>query len=73
MSGFFAVRREVIDRWAPDLSAIGFKLLLDIVLTAGPCLRVRELPLRFSVRHNGESKLSPRVAWDYAIDVPPVF
>jgi dolichol-phosphate mannosyltransferase len=67
MSGFFALRREVIDRWAPDLSAIGFKVLLDIVLTAGPGLRVREVPLRFALRHQGESKLSPRVAWDYAM------
>jgi dolichol-phosphate mannosyltransferase len=67
MSGFFALRREVIDRWAPELSAIGFKVLLDIVLTAGPGLRVIELPLAFGVRHAGESKLSPRVAWDYAM------
>ncbi|WP_253716829.1 glycosyltransferase family 2 protein [Sphingomonas sp. AP4-R1] len=67
MSGFFALRREVIDRCAPDLSAIGFKVMLDIVLTAGPSLRIRELPLLFSLRENGESKLSPRVAWDYVM------
>jgi dolichol-phosphate mannosyltransferase len=67
MSGFFAVRREVIDRLAPKLSAIGFKVMLDIVLTAGPSLRVRELPLQFAPRANGESKLSSRAAWDYAM------
>ncbi|PZU09822.1 glycosyltransferase family 2 protein [Sphingomonas sp.] len=67
MSGFFALRREVIDRWAPELSAIGFKVLLDIVLTAGPSLRIRELPLRFSTRRHGESKLSLRVTWDYGM------
>lgn len=67
MSGYFAVRREVVDRVAPQLSGIGFKLLLDIVLSAGPSLRVREIPLTFGFRAHGESKLSPRVIWDYCM------
>jgi dolichol-phosphate mannosyltransferase len=67
MSGFFAIRRDVIDRWAPKLSAIGFKILLDIAMTAGPGLRIREVPLRFATRQEGASKLSPGVAWDFAM------
>ena len=67
MSGYFAVRREVIDRVAPRLSGIGFKILLDIVLSAGAELRVREIPLSFGFRAHGESKLSPRVIWDYCM------
>ncbi len=67
MSGYFAVRREVIDRVAPQLSGIGFKILLDIVLNAGAGLRVREIPLTFGFRAHGESKLSPRVIWDYCM------
>lgn len=64
MSGYFAVRREVIDRVAPHLAGVGFKLLLDILLAA-PDLRVRELPLAFGQRERGESKFSPRIVWDY--------
>ncbi|MEG3088799.1 glycosyltransferase [Sphingomonas sp. PB4P5] len=67
MSGFFAIRREVIDRWAPSLSGIGFKILLDLAMTAGPGLRIREVPLRFACRQEGASKLSAAVAWDYAM------
>lgn len=66
MSGYFAVRREVIDRVAPHLVGLGFKLLLDIMLAA-PDLRVRELPFAFGVRTYGESKFSPRVVWDYGV------
>jgi dolichol-phosphate mannosyltransferase len=66
MSGYFAVRREVIDRAAPLLVGLGFKLLLDILLAA-PDLRVRELPLASDFRTRGESKFSPRVVWDYGV------
>ena len=67
MSGFFALRRDVVDRWAPNLSGIGFKILLDVAMTAGPGLRIREVPLRFASRQEGASKLSAGVAWDYAM------
>ncbi len=67
MSGFFAIRRKIIDQLAPDLSAVGFKILLDIAMTAGPDLRVEEVPLRFACRQEGSSKLSVGVAWDYAM------
>jgi len=65
-SGYFAIRREVIDRVAPHLIGLGFKLLLDILLAA-PDLRVRELPFALGVRTCGESKFSPRVVWDYGL------
>jgi len=67
MSGYFAVRREVFERLAPDLSGVGFKILLDMVLAAGPGLRVREVPLTFGYRVAGEGKLSPKVVWDFAM------
>jgi len=66
MSGYFAIRREVIDRVAPRLVGLGFKLLLDILLAA-PDLRVRELPFASGLRARGESKFSPRIVWDYGV------
>src|SRR5580704_8835627 len=50
MSGFFMLRRDVIERLAPKLSTQGFKLLLDIVVTAGDTVRIIELPYQFRER-----------------------
>lgn len=65
MSGFFMIRRAVVEELAPSLSAQGFKILLDIVATARGALRVAELPFIFRERLNGESKLDSRVALDF--------
>jgi dolichol-phosphate mannosyltransferase len=66
MSGYFLIRREVFDEVAPTLSKEGFKILLDIIVTAtrvrrrtgGTPLRVSEVPYVFRPRHAGESKMS---------------
>jgi dolichol-phosphate mannosyltransferase len=51
----------------PRLSAIGFKILLDIFASSPRPLKFRELPFRFRNRHAGESKLDTQVAWDYVM------
>jgi dolichol-phosphate mannosyltransferase len=61
MSGYFAMRRELFDRLAPRLSGQGFKILLDLLLSAPTALRVAEIPLRFQPRLAGESKLDALV------------
>ena len=65
MSGFFMVRVATFERFAHRLSGIGFKILLDIVLSAGPGLRIGEVPYRFRVREHGESKLDVMVGLEY--------
>jgi dolichol-phosphate mannosyltransferase len=65
MSGFFMLRRELVEEIAPRLSTQGFKILLDIVVTAGERLRIAELPYAFRGRLHGESKLDAGVALDY--------
>jgi dolichol-phosphate mannosyltransferase len=65
MSGYFMVRVTAFERFAHRLSAIGFKILLDIVLSAGPCLRIGEVPYRFRLREHGESKLDVLVGLEY--------
>jgi dolichol-phosphate mannosyltransferase len=57
MSGFFVIRRDAFESVARRLSGIGFKILLDIVLSARGALRVAEIPYRFRPREHGESKL----------------
>ncbi len=65
MSGFFMVRFTAFERFAHRLSAIGFKILLDIVLSAGPDLRIGEVGYRFRQREHGESKLDVMVGLEY--------
>jgi dolichol-phosphate mannosyltransferase len=65
MSGFFIVRLATFEQFAHRLSGIGFKILLDIVLSAGPALRIGEVPYRFGQREHGESKLDIVVGLEY--------
>ena len=69
MSGFFMVRRDLFLEIAPRLSALGFKILLDIVLTAGRPLKVAEVSYTFRPRHAGESKLDSAVALDFLLQI----
>jgi dolichol-phosphate mannosyltransferase len=65
MSGFFMIRRDVVEKVAPRLSSQGFKILLDIVASAQGHLRTRECEYDFGCRHTGESKLDALVALEY--------
>jgi dolichol-phosphate mannosyltransferase len=68
MSGFFLMRREVFDEVAPTLSRDGFKILLDIIVSATRFrsrhdrdLAISEVPYTFRERHAGESKMNPLI------------
>lgn len=65
MSGFFLLRADQLRGQAGNLSGIGFKIMLDILATAEPRLRVKEVPLKFAERLSGESKLDHGVALDF--------
>jgi len=65
MSGFFMVRREAFDGAVRQMSALGFKILIDLLASSTVPLRVRELPYQFRPRVAGESKLDSQVAWEY--------
>ena len=65
MSGFFMLRREVLEGALRRLSGQGFKILLDILASSPRPLQFRELPYEFRERQHGESKLDTRVAWEY--------
>src|SRR6266851_10503220 len=65
MSGFFMLRRDVLEGALRRLSGHGFKILLDILVSSPRSLRLRELPYEFRKRQRGESKLDTLVAWEY--------
>ncbi len=67
MSGFFMLRRDLFDRVVRRLSAVGFKILLDILASSEEPLRVQEFPYHFRERLRGQSKLDTMVVWEYAL------
>jgi dolichol-phosphate mannosyltransferase len=67
MSGFFMLRREVFVAANRKLSAIGFKLLVDLFASSPRPLTFRELPYRFRTRRAGVSKLDSAVASDFGL------
>src|SRR5580658_6530061 len=61
MSGFFMLRRTLFEDLATQLTGQGFKILLDLILSAPTPLRVKEVPAAFHERAAGESKLDAQV------------
>ena len=65
MSGFFAIRRAVFEETVRKMTGKGFKILLDLVLSAGRPLKSKEFSYQFRTRQHGESKLDIVVAFEY--------
>jgi len=64
MSGFFAVRRDKL--LAVDPTAAGFKIAIEVLAVGGDALRVAEVPITFSDRVLGKSKIGPLQLAAYA-------
>ncbi|MDV3103683.1 glycosyltransferase [Thermococcus waiotapuensis] len=62
VSGFFALRREVVE--GAELNPVGFKILMEILIK-GRYSRVVEVPFTFGLRKAGESKLSGKTIINY--------
>ncbi len=65
MSGFFMIKKTAFEATVYRLSSIGFKILVDLVVSSPSPLRVKEVPYQFRNRLAGDSKLDNRVAWDF--------
>ncbi|NPA85664.1 MAG: glycosyltransferase family 2 protein [Crenarchaeota archaeon] len=66
MSGFFALKREVVENPKKPLNPLGYKILLEI-LAKGNFKKVCEVPYVFGKRLAGESKLGGRVMAEYLL------
>ncbi len=67
LSGFFMLRRKVLDEVVYSLSNLGFKILVDIFASAPRRLAFEELPFRFRSRQHGESKLDTAVIGEFVM------
>lgn len=63
MAGFFALPRMVLER-EEKLDPVGYKIGLEILVKCDP-KRVDEVPIHFSERQQGNSKLSIKVQLQY--------
>ena len=70
MSGFFALRRSVIE--GIELNPIGFKIGLEI-LAKGRYARVIEVPVHYVEREAGKSKLDRSEYWNYLKQVAQLY
>ena len=67
MSGYFMMRTATLRSHAGNLSGVGFKILLDILATVSPPMRVKEFPLDFAARVSGESKLDRTIVFEFLV------
>lgn len=65
MSGFFVLDRRFLEEVVHGLSAVGFKILVDLLSSARRPVKLAEIPYRFRSRHRGESKLDVLVGVEY--------
>jgi len=65
MSGYFMLSAATARTLVPRLSGIGFKILLDLLATADAPMTVKEFPLNFAARREGESKLDRAILFDF--------
>jgi dolichol-phosphate mannosyltransferase len=65
VSGFFMIRRDLIEAVAPRLSNQGFKVLFDIIASQPTPPRIVELPYAFAARQAGDSKMDGIIIIDY--------
>lgn len=63
MAGFFALPRAVLER-CDELDPVGYKIGLEILVKCDP-QRIDEVPIHFSERREGKSKLSLKVQLEY--------
>lgn len=65
MAGFFCLRRSTFEN-ACRLDPVGYKIGLELIVKCG-CRNIREVPIHFSDRVYGESKLSLKEQVNYLV------
>lgn len=71
LSGFMAIRKDKCFGGAP-LEPIGWKISLELIVKCH-CKNVKEIPIDFSERLHGKSKLNTKVALNYFQHVRRLF
>ncbi|KAJ9452817.1 Dolichol-phosphate mannosyltransferase [Diplonema papillatum] len=74
MSGFFGVKRAVLDRGLQKINPIGYKIALEVYVKCGVARNaLREVNFLFGTRNLGESKLSSKVMVYYVLHLRELY
>lgn len=65
MSGFFGIRKSLIEKMDQNWLLIGYKLLIEILAKMDGMLKVCEIPIQFKRRVYGETKLNKKEVFNY--------
>ncbi len=71
LSGFFALKKSTFLRSDP-LQPVGWKIGLELMLKCH-CKQIKEIPIHFSERLYGKSKLNLKVAYEYCCHLKQLF
>jgi len=61
MSGFFLVKKEVYNKVKKKLILLGYKILIDIILSGRKEILIKEVKINFNVRDKGFSKMRLKI------------
>lgn len=61
MSGFFLIKKEVYNKVKTKLILLGYKILIDIILSTRKNILIKEVKINFSVRDKGFSKMRLKI------------
>ena len=67
LTGFFIMDRKFFINNYKKFSNVGFKLLLDIILSTKKTINYSEISFEFKKRFSGESKLNSKIFIDFII------
>ncbi|VVB88478.1 UDP-N-acetylglucosamine--dolichyl-phosphate N-acetylglucosaminyltransferase [uncultured archaeon] len=70
MSGFFFIRKDVID--GVQLTPVGYKILLEIIVK-GKYNKIKEITFTFRDRYKGESKLNLKEHYNYILHLTRLY
>ena len=61
MSGFFLIKKEVYNKVKTKLILLGYKILIDIILSTRKNILIKEVKINFSIRDKGFSKMRLKI------------
>jgi len=72
MSGFFCVTKEALSRGEKQINPVGFKIALEVMVRCR-CSPIKDVPITFMDRKEGESKLDGKVMRHYVEQLIPLY
>lgn len=63
LSGFIGIKKDILNR-TNHINPVGWKIGLELIVRC-QCKSIVEIPIQFSARQVGKSKLTLKIGWNY--------